>query len=138
MLSLEQTHLHTTTSLLPLGTRRSCVGQNRVFFSARHDSNICMHLIYSKAVILVPERVNVFYMAVNCEWAHGSERVCGSRGASSRTGPVYRETFFFTLRLSIPELGSTHSLLDLHISPAKQHRERKTPSERRQASRWSS
>lgn len=25
---------------------------------------------------------------------HRSERVCGSRGASSRTGPVYRETFW--------------------------------------------
>ena len=27
------------------------------------------YLIYSAAMILVPERLNVFSMAVNCEWA---------------------------------------------------------------------
>lgn len=77
-------------------------------FSTRYGSPICIYLIYSGAVILVPGRLNVFCMAVNCEWAQvgacvGVVELPAGPGPSAQT--------LFTLRLSIPELGSTHSPL---------------------------
>lgn len=50
------------------------------------DSPLCMYLVYSRAVILVPGRLDVFCMAVHCERAPAGP--CGRCGASSGTGPV--------------------------------------------------
>lgn len=94
---------------LPLGTHRWL---QYVFAKQLYNSSICMNLIYNtqgqRGGGMVSERLDVFYMAVGCEWATRSECVCGSCGACSRTGPVHR---LFTHRLSIPELGSTRSPL---------------------------
>lgn len=82
--------------------------------STQYDSP-CMYVIYRGAVILVPERLNVFYMAVNCEWAQAG--ACGSCGASSRTGPVYRETFYTQALHSWARIN-TQPFDDPHILPS--------------------
>lgn len=67
-----------------------------------------MSLIYSGAVILVPGTLDVFYVAVNCEWAQVGPCV-GVVELPAGLGPSTEK--LFTLRLSIPELGSTRNPL---------------------------
>ena len=68
-----------------------------------------MHVSHlQSAVILVPEKLNVFYMAVNCEWAQVGACV---GVVELPAGPGPSTDRLFTLRLSIPELGSTRSPL---------------------------
>lgn len=81
-----------------------------------YDSVACMYLFHGTKVCdpRFQERFDVFYMAVNCEWAR-RRGVCGSRGASSRTGPVYRDILhtgspFLSLRSTRRPLISTSCL----------------------------
>lgn len=85
-----------------------CQTGSTTMFSIQSVIPICMYFIYNVAVILVPERLNVFYIAVNCEWAQVG--VCVGvvelpAGLGSSTDKI------FTHRLSIPELGSTRNPL---------------------------
>lgn len=114
MQSPEQTRLQTTTNSHPLGTYpdpvSKCVCQtaSTALVSIQSDLPICTYFIYSAAVILVPERLNVFYIAVNCEWAQAE--VCVGVVELS-AGPGSSTDKRFTHRLSIPELGSTRNPL---------------------------
>ena len=105
MLSLEQTRLQTTTGPRPPGnTRIRCLNlfakqgpRQPLFFIYLFIFLLTTVLVSFTvgAAIAVPERLHVFHMAVKCEWAQVGSVVWEWCGASSRTGPVYRDTFFF-------------------------------------------
>lgn len=105
-------HLQTTTSPLPLLSVKICL-PNR----SRHTIALHVCIFFTGQKVCDPrfqERFDVFYMAVNCEWAR-RRSVCGSRGASSRTGPVYRDILhtgspFLSLRSTRRPLISTSCL----------------------------
>lgn len=121
-----KTHLQTRTCPLPLGARgfysHICL-PNMVRSNTLYDGAICcmgtlkwlsmycMYLIYSGAIVLVPTRVNVFYMAVNCEWAWIV--LCGGCGAYSETRGVWELSFLHSGSPFLSKPGSTHSPLDL-------------------------
>lgn len=58
-------------------------------------------------------------------WMGTGRSVCGSCGASSRTGPVCTDTFY-TQALHSWARTNTQPL-DVHVSPAKQHRGERHP-----------
>lgn len=93
--------------------KRVCQTGSAAMFYIHYDSpmcTVCVHLIYSGVVILLPERLHVFYMAVNCEWAQ--VRACVGV-VELPAGPGPSTDKLFTNRLSIPELGSTRNPLIL-------------------------
>lgn len=118
MLSLEQTRFTDHNKLSPSGN--TWILQLNVF--AKQGLLPCF--IYSMIAPYVcvcalftvglrsrfPERLHVFYMAVNCEWAQ--VRACVGV-VELPAGPGPSTDKLFTNRLSIPELGSTRSPLIL-------------------------
>lgn len=76
-------------------------------FSAQYARPICKYLIYGRALIPVPGRLNVCFSWQSTVNGHRSEHVCVG-AVELPAGRVPSAETLFTLRLSIPELGSTH------------------------------
>lgn len=107
---------HTQILCLNLFAKQSPL---QCFLYSLISPHVCILFIHSAAVILVPEQLNVFYIAVNCEWAQvgvcvGVVELPARRGSSTDR--------LFTRRLSIPELGSTRNPLISTSHLTKQHR----------------